>query len=725
MVNKTQRNYRKHSGKKKVRNTTKKALKNNQVVIGLKPFEVEYGKTLPKNLTKSNNDLKNEFVKELLSKFAPGHIKPNNDFYDYINYGWLQNVSLEKAQEYIVQIDDFRLTQDKVYRQLNEIILDYIKHNDNKLAKNLKNFYYSIINMNTKEDSKRRCKEIVKKIDELRSNKNNVWKLLAFANKDEVVRSHAPFVWSLNPDNKESRINRCFVDAPSLSIVDINVYFDDGADIEYKNGIKKEFKHFCKELFNVALGKNHNLNPANVFEVEQEMMNALICTKATTSLDSYNKISAHEAISKYDFNWEEFSKDLGFTYTPDFFITSSKNYLKCGTELLLKNWDSEKWRTYWIYIFVKKTARMTEGWEKLNYDFFGKFQRGQTRINDSDAVSASLYMSVPFNTFLTNAYVEKFETPENVKYVEVMCNDLKEVFTRIVKRNKWLSPSTRKYALLKLKNLHFEIAKPHVLREDPLLDYGDSVIENMDKIHEWRLNQWLKLEGKGLVDIPIMDWNQYPVKMSGTQSYIVNASYTPSKNSIYINLGYIQKPFVDLDERGIEYNLAHLGFTIGHEMGHALDDWGSQYDYHGNLHDWWTAADKKKFKQIQDDVIKQYEEFAARDGITFDASIGVGEDLADISGLAVCDEYLRDYQAKNHDIVPIKNISFEAFYTYYAFQQKQQVGKKALAAQLKTNPHPLDKYRCNIPLSRSQIFRALYNVKNGDGMWWHNTNTVW
>jgi putative endopeptidase len=263
------------------------------------------------------------------------------------------------------------------------------------------------------------------------------------------------------------------------------------------------------------------------------------------------------------------------------------------------------------------------------------------------------------------------------------------------------------------------------LREDPLLDYGHNVIENVDKIHAWRLNEFINLEGKGLVDIPIMDWTQYPVKMSGTQAYIVNASYTPSKNSIYINLGYIQKPFVDLEERGIEYNLAHLGFTIGHEMGHSLDDWGSQYDYRGNLHDWWTAADKKKFKKIQQDVVKQYEEFAARDGITFDASIGVGEDLADIAGLAVCDEYLRDYQAKNEDIIPIKNISFEAFYTYYAFQQKQQVGKKALAAQLKTNPHPLDKYRCNIPLSRSQIFRALYNVKKGDGMWWHNTNTVW
>lgn len=444
MANKTHRHYKKRSNKNKKRNTTKKTSKNNQqIVIGLKPFELAYGKTLSKNLTKSNNLIKNEFVKELLSKFTPRHIKPNNDFYDYINYGWLKKVSLEKAQEYIVQVDDFRLTQDKVYGQLNEIILDYIKNNDNKLAKNLKNFYYSIINTNSKEDSRKRSKEIVKKIDELRSNKNNVWKLLAFANKDEVVRPHAPFVWSVNPDNKESSINRCCIDAPSLSIVDINVYFDDGTDIEYKNDVKKEFKKFCKNVFDVTLGPNHHLNPADVFEVEKEMMDAFICTKVTSSMDSYNKITAHDAMTKYNFNWAEFAKDIGFTYTPSFFITSSKNYLKCGTELLLKKWDSEKWRTYWLYIFLKKITRMTGDWEKINYDFFGRFQRGQKRINDSNAVSASLYMSVPFNTFLTNKYVEKYEVPENVKYVEVMCNDLREVFTRIVKRNKWLSPSTK------------------------------------------------------------------------------------------------------------------------------------------------------------------------------------------------------------------------------------------------------------------------------------------
>jgi predicted metalloendopeptidase len=276
-----------------------------------------------------------------------------------------------------------------------------------------------------------------------------------------------------------------------------------------------------------------------------------------------------------------------------------------------------------------------------------------------------------------------------------------------------------------MSEFNFIYGKPDDLRADPDLNYGTLLYDNMAKIHEWRHKKLVELEGKGIIDIPMMDWTQYPVKMGATQAYIVNASYTPAKNSIYINLGYIQKPFVDLDERGIEYNLAHIGNTLAHEMSHGFDDTGSKYGVDGNLHDWWTPEDKRKYKAIQADVTKQYEEFAARDGIKFDASIATGENLADISAVAICDEYLRDYQEKNDDLIPIRNFSYEAYYTYFAFQQRQKVGKKAIRAQLKTNPHPLDKYRCNVPLSRSEIFKALYNVKKGDGMWWHNTETVW
>lgn len=715
---------------KTTKNKTKKYLK--YCPISLKAFEKKYSKKLltqeAKKLRNIETLKKSEFAKELLARFAPSSIKPNNDFYDYINYLWLKNVSLEKQQKYIVQVDDFRLAQDKVYEQLNKIIIDYYNSNNNKLSNNLKNYHYSIVNMNPKLYSRKLAKEAVNIVDELIKN-DNPWALLAYFNKDEMISNHSPFVWSLNPDDKDPTIFRCYINPIRFKILDLNVYYDDGNDVAYKENYKNYYINNIKKIFNITLGENDFIYK-NCFDVQVDIFNSLGCQVLTTKEESlYNKIDKNVSMSKYGFDWIEFSKQLGFKKIPDFFITSSLNYLKCGSKLFVENWKTPKWRTYWIYLLLERLVRITKDWENIIYDFRGKFERGQEEINKSDAVSSALHMSVPFNTFLTNQYVKNYENPQAMKYTKILCDDLKLVFKRILKRNNWLEPSTKKYALKKLEKFKFVYGKPENLREDPDLNYTKVLYDNIKKIFYWRHQKFIELEGKQVIDIPYMDWSQYPVKMSGTQAYIVNASYTPAKNAIYINLGYIQKPFIDLDERGIEYNLAHLGFTIGHEMSHGFDDMGSKYGADGKLLDWWTKKDKRNYKKIQDDVLNQYKKFAIRDNIDFDASISLGEDLADISGLAICDEYLRDFQDNFQDnnkyLVPIRAVSYEAFYTYFAFQQKQLVGKKAISAQLKTNPHPLDKYRCNVPLSRSLIFRALYNVKKGDGMWWHNTNTVW
>ena len=725
-MSKTKRNKGTIKNKGTINNKTKKKEPTKVICpIGLKEFEEKFSKTIrSKDLKKNNSQKKLEFVKELSTKFAPSHITPRTDFYNYINYLWLKNISLKKQQEYIVQVDDFRLVQDKVYTQLHEIILDYIKTHNDKLSKNLRNFYTSVIDMNSKSYTKKLGKESELLVEKFLQDETP-WKLLAHINSDEMLSSNAPFVWSLQSDPNNSSIYRCSVDQHQFTFVDINVYFDDGTDIEYKKNYRSTYASYVKQLFNTILGHNHNYNVNDVFDVEVEMFTALGCTDISKRYDDSRKVYADEALSKYNFDWKEFSTGLGFKTPPEFFYTKNINYLKCGSDLLLKNWKTQKWKTYWVWIYIRRLLRITRDWQKIPFEFFGSFERGQQSINTSNAVSAALYMSVPFNTFLSNEYTKKYKSEENIQFTKTLCKDLKIVFKRILTRNNWMSPSTKKYALKKLDNFNYIIGQPEDLRIDPDLDYTDVLYDNMKKIMDWRHHRLLELEGKTTIDIPMMDWTKYPVKMSGTQSYIVNASYTPSKNSIYINLGYLQKPFIDLDERGIEYNLAHIGYTIGHEMSHAFDDWGSKFGYNGNEYDWWTESDKKKYKEIQNDVQKQYEEFAKRDGIDFDASIGIGEDIADISGMNICDEYLRDFQENNKDIVPIRSLAFEVFYTYFAFQQKQKISKKALSSQLKTNPHPLDKYRCNIPLSRSEIFRALYNIKKGDNMWWHTTNTIW
>ena len=715
-------------------NTKKKTLKTNsktkKTQYRFQGNELIHRKDCKNVLASFEKGFKNtystkEFVKLLLSKFAPSHITAKDDYYSFINYKWLQNIAVNDQQKYITQIDDFRLAQDKVYHQLHDIVIEYIRKNPSlPHAKNMERYYKSVLRMNSPKQTREISKKYIETLNKL-FHEGNPWKLLGILNREKTCNFHCPFVLSIAADEKNSKIFRPYIYPHTFQLVDISVYDTESEKSAYKTRYRATFRQYCRKLFDTLLGKGHGFQTDDIFDVEVSLYNAFLCPKVQAPFEDAPSSIKISAKNKYGFHWSEFCKYVGFKHTPDFFFTSDLGYLTCGTELFLKSWNTEKWRAYWAYIKLTGYCRYTRGWEKIYYDFFGNFERGQERINETDAVSASLYMSLPYNNFFTKKYVEKYADPAKISYVNTLCNDLLEVFKKIVEKNSWLQPTTKRYALDKLHKLTFTTGYPEMLLDDPHITYGTSLIENLEKISHYYTDLYLSLNGKEVIDLPEIDWTQYPVKFIGNQAYIVNASYTPSKNGIYINLGYIQEPFVDLEERGIEYNLAHLGFTIGHEMSHSLDDWGSQYDAYGNLHDWWTAKDKTKFKEIQQDVIRQYEEFAKRDGIDFDASIGVGEDLADISGLEICNHYLKDFQDKNNDIIPIRNVSYETFYIYYAFQQKQKVVKKALAAQLKTNPHPLDKYRCNIPLSRSDIFRGVYNVQKGDGMWWHNTNTIW
>ena len=689
-------------------------------------FEDKFEKVYGDIFSSKDFNLEKTIIKELKQAVSPSNINPRNDYYSYINERWLNKEQLEKGQEYIVQVDSFRLVQDKVYRELIQIINEYIKNSNTKLSKEIKNFYKSQLKLNTDIQTKNYANKRLESIDEIRKN-GNLWELLGLSNSNEIVSWGSPFTWSLNPDDKNPSIFRCYIDQPQLSLIDINIYFDDGIDVEYKRKYKKQFFKYLNELFENSFGKNHNFNVEDVFLVEIELITAMSCEfiKGKKSDTTYNKITTKESLQKYGFDWKLFSKELGFDYTPEFFITSNINYLKCGTELLLKQWNSERWRTYWIYIFIRQQNRWNQKGLDITYEFLGKYVVGQEAPVQSQ-IQPIYSLGFAFNTFLSNEYIDHYKNEQLINYVKSMAEDLKTVFIRIIKRNKWLQPKTKEKALKKLNNFNLEVGSPKILREDPLLNYyDDDAWGNMLKVAHWRHDKAVKLEGKPIIDIPVMDWAQFPAKFVGTQAYVVNASYTPSKNGIYIPLGYVQKPFIDLEERGIEYNLAHIGFTLGHEMSHALDDWGSQYDETGKLNNWWTDKDRKKFQKIQNDVIKQYETFASYDGIKFDAAPSIGEDLADISGLTICREYLRDFQLKNEDILPVQALSFEAFFVYFAYQQRQKISKKAIQAQLKTNPHPLDKYRTNVPLSRMPLFRTIYKIKKGDKMWWHSTNRIW
>ena len=698
----------------------------------LESFEKNFEKTFKHGLKTENDNIEKSLVKLFKTPFTPTKYTPKNDYYTYINYTWIEEKTkqIKEKSKYYVQIDSFRITQEKVYYELINIVKEYIKANNSTKSNSIKNLYESMVHLDNKKAEAQIEFTVKNRIDKAIADNDLYW-LLAQINQNEVISWGCPIVWSVSKDSKHSSLYKSNISPPQLTIYDYMIYVEDETADQntknYKKLFKRKYLEFIQTMFDECLGKGHGNKASDVWDVEYELLITMGCESVKKeSKEYYNVVTKEESLKKYNFDWERLATVIGYKTVPNTFICSNLSYLKCIMTLLTKDdtWKTPKWRTYFMYIVFRQIMRFHSKWRFIYWEFHGKFIKGEP-VPWPDEIYPVFGLSLCFNTFLTNEYVRHNKKQEHINYVENLGSDLLTVFKRIIKRNTWLSQKTKKYALLKLEHIKLIVGNPLILRDDPLLHYSNrDAYQNIKKIAFWRTKKFIAVDGTASKeDIPVIDWEEF--KLVGSQAYIVNAYYTPIENTIYIPLGYLQKPFIDLDERGIEYNLAHIGYTLGHEMSHCLDNTGSKYDYKGNLHNWWTKEDSAKFELKVKDVVKQYETFAAYDGIKMDATLSTGENLADISGLAICEEYLRDFQQKNEDIVPIKALSFEAFFVYIAIQARQKIADNAIKAQLKVNPHPMDKYRVNCPLTRLELFRSLYNIEKGDKMYWHSTDTIW
>jgi len=659
------------------------------------------------------------FTKKIL-KNKSSIVSAKNDFYSYINNKWLHNkeiynTTLSEGDKYIIQLDDFRIIQNKVFYEMDDIINDYIQNNRNKTSKCMSNFYKSGRTNLTVNLAKQKIEGVIEYLDEMRKDKKNIWKILAYINSDETIKSKGPFIWNVVQDRKNSTKFISEISPKIFAVINMESYYINNKD-------RQDFTKYVNELFKI-INFNHD-RPEDVFDIGIELFNCFSYNEFKNDPDGYNLIHKNEALKKYGFDWITFTKELGYKTTPEYFVATDINYLKACSKLITENWNSDKWRPWWVWLITRKIFSRTNQWNKVYYNFYGEKQRGE--MGSYLSIKSAILTCLAFNTTLSKIYIEKNLNNKKIAYVKGFIEDLKNTFIKIIGNNKWMEKKTTEYALQKLKHLNFIVGSVDYLEEDALLDYKEDDIDyNIKLLMYYRTKDYIRLDGNKFIFVPSLDWDEYPPKFNSFQCYQVNAKYIPTLNAIYIPLGYIQEPFIDLEKRGIEYNLSNIGFTIAHEMAHSLDDLGSKYDLKGNLKDWWSPEDKKKYKKIQKDILNQYESWAKRDHIKYDASLTIGEDIADITAINICDTYLLYYLHNTKSLAPIINNSFNTFHIYFANQQKQKVSKMAEKSQLILNPHPPNKYRCNVPLSRSMSFIANYDIKKGDGMWWSNQEPVW
>jgi len=371
----------------------------------------------------------------------------------------------------------------------------------------------------------------------------------------------------------------------------------------------------------------------------------------------------------------------------------------------------EEWKTYLRWHLIRNTA------EYLNSAFVNEdFRFNDTILAGREKLKPRWKRCLTTTSGLLDEavgqlYVKKYFPPQAKTRAYQMVMNIKEALGERIKKLDWMSDDTKQRALKKLAAFKVKIGYP-----DKWIDYSrldikrDSYILNVLRADHFEFKRRLAKIGK---PVDRSEWQMSP--------QTVNAYYHPLLNEIAFPAAILQPPFFDF-KADDAVNYGGIGAAIGHEMTHGFDDQGRKYDKNGNLKDWWTKEDEKRFNKRAELLAKQYDNYVAVDDAHVNGKLTLGENIADLGGLSISyDAFIKTLETnKGKDYANKKIDGFtppQRFFLAWGQVWRRNIRKKSLLMRLKTDVHSPGKFRTIGPLSNMPLFYQAFNVKPGDAMY--------
>ena len=306
---------------------------------------------------------------------------------------------------------------------------------------------------------------------------------------------------------------------------------------------------------------------------------------------------------------------------------------------------------------------------------------------------------------LGREYVKVAFTPAAKGKALEIADNLRAVMKERIEHADWMSPDTRRQALVKLASFNRKIGYP-----DKWRDYSQLQVErapfatNIMHARQFGIRRNLEKIGK---PVDRGEWFMTPPT--------VNAYYSPQLNEVVFPAGRLQSPFFHptYDEGA---NYGGIGGTIGHEMSHGFDDEGRQFDAQGNLRDWWTAEDAKRYTERATMVEKQYDAYTVLDTVHVNGKLTLGENLADVVGVSVAFDALEKAIAGKPKPMIDGFTPEQRFFLAYAQARRANVRPEQALLAIRNDPHSPGEYRVNGPLSNMPQFAQAFSCKADDPM---------
>lgn len=397
-----------------------------------------------------------------------------------------------------------------------------------------------------------------------------------------------------------------------------------------------------------------------------------------------------------EFAWDIYFSELGISEPsainvaqPDFFRTVNE----LVTEVPLEDWRSYlRWQ-----LLSQASPYLPKAFVDETFDFYSRRLSGAQELRPRwKRVMSTIDGCV--GEALGQIYVAEMFTPKAKAEALKLVANLRDALRARIENLPWMGPATKKAALEKLKAMNVKIGYPDVWRDYSGLkiDLGPYVL-NVLRSNQFEFQRDLAKIGKPL---DRNEWYMTP--------QTVNAYFDPAMNEIVFPAGILQSPFFD-PTADDAVNYGGIGATIGHELTHGFDDEGRKYDAKGNLRDWWTEEDVKRFDERAQAIIDQFDQFEVLDGLHINGRLTTGENIADLGGLKIAYDALQKAQAEKPAPDEIDGFTpDERFFLSYAQSWRTNEREELLRLQVKTDPHSPAKYRVNGPLANLPEFQAAF-----------------
>ena len=361
------------------------------------------------------------------------------------------------------------------------------------------------------------------------------------------------------------------------------------------------------------------------------------------------------------------------------------------------------WKTYLRWHLISSTAPyLSAKFVDENFAFRGTTLSGVTQ-NQPRWKRVLRETDGELGEGLGQLYVAEAFPPAAKARALVLVQNVKAALRTRLQSLDWIGEDTRRQALVKLDKMRIKIGYPDHWRDYSKLGVNSpSYVVNVLAANQFDFNRDLAKLGK---PVDRSEWGMTPPT--------VNAYYSPSGNEIVFPAGILQPPFFD-PKADDASNYGGIGAVIGHEMTHGFDDQGRQFDGDGNLKDWWTAADKKRFQQRADGVAAQFDQFVAVDDAHVNGHLTLGEDIADLGGVKIA--YLAFERSQiGKPRVTIGGFTPEQrFFLAFAQIWRQNVRPEALRMSLATDPHAPNRFRVLGPLANLPEFAQAFPCPAGE-----------